>query len=136
MSQFIHGKPKSTLHNDRNSYSSDKSQSQWSNIFDLVDVSPMSAIFPKTCHISQQSLKSTYTDKIKANFNANFINKDRFQPTESNFEIIDSVDQYPEHGSVRETTKVICSAQKISCSKDDTKSINISKGSFEKKALQ
>ena len=95
----------------------------------------MSAIFPKTCHISQQSLKSTYIDKIKANFNANFINKDRFQPTESNFEIIDSVNQNPEHGSVSETTKVICSTQTISCLKDDTKYINISKGSFEKNTM-
>ena len=90
-----------TLRNYNNSYSSDKSQSQRSHIFDLVDVSPTSDIFPKTYYTSQQSLKNTQIDKTKANFNASLIHKYRFQPTESHFEIIYSMYQCPEQGSVR-----------------------------------
>ena len=46
------------------------------------------------------------------------------------------MNQCLEQGSVRETTKVNCSTQTISCLKDDTKSIKISKESFESKLLQ
>ena len=46
------------------------------------------------------------------------------------------MNQCLEQGSVRETTKVNCSTQTISCLKDDTKSIKIAKESFENKLLQ
>ena len=119
-SQFIHGKQKSILHNNTKPYSSDISQSQRLYMFDLVDVSPTSTIFPKPYHTTQQPFQSTQTDKANINFNASFINKHRFQHIEPNSESIDSINPCREQGSVSETTKEIYSTHTISCLKDYT----------------